>query len=165
MKRPEISFENDPQDKLQKGILHYYKCAKILLDENNSAYVQDCIRNIINKQDSKGRTPLHLAATDWPKSTIKSLLKFGADLSIRDKQNKIPLTKIPESVIVEVLDNHCIKSKSKTSDIQWQKRLTQGTQMDGTSINEDEDFQELQAANDRRFLTDIVKKPVFFDFP
>ena len=164
MKRPDIDFENDPQDKLKKGILSYYKCAKILLDENNSAYVQDCIRNIINKQDSKGRTPLHLAATDWPKSTIKSLLKFGADLSIRDKQNKIPLTQIPESVILEVLDNHCIKSKSKTGDIQWQKRLTQGTQMDGTSINEDEDFQELQAANDRRFLTDIVKKPVFFDF-
>ena len=164
MKRPEISFENDPQDKLQKGILHYYKCAKILLDENNSEYVQKCIRNIINKQANNGRTPLHLAATDWPKSIIKSLLKFGADLSIRDEQNKIPLTQIPESLILEVLDNHCIKSKSKTSDIEWQKRLSEKIQMDGTNVNDDEDFQELQATNDRRFLTNIVKSPVIFDF-
>ena len=164
MKRPEISFENDPQDKLQKGILHYYKCAKILLDENNSEHVQKCIRNIINKQANSGRTPLHLAATDWPKNIIKSLLKFGADLSIRDEKNKIPLTQIPESLILEVLDNHCIKSKSKTSDIKWQKRLSKGIQMDGTNLNDDEDFQELQAVNDRRFLTNIVKSPVFFDF-
>lgn len=164
MKRPEISFENDPETKLQKGILQYYKCAKILLDESNPECVQKCIRSIINNQTNDGKTPLHLAATDWPESIIKSLLKFGADLSIPDARDNIPLKMIPESTILDVLNKHSIKSKSKARDIRLQASPSEGSQMDGTSINNDKDFQELQAENEPRFLTNIVKSPVIIDY-
>ena len=164
MKRHQIDFENDTETELKIKNLRYFKSAKTLLDNQNSKYVKDSIRGIINEQANDGRTPLHIAATDWPQSIIKSLLMYGADLSIQDNNGKCPLSKIPQSTIKDVLDNHCLKSKSKTCDLKLQGLLRDGSRLNGSNLAEDLDFQELVAENDPRFLTNIVKSPVIFDF-
>ena len=164
LKRPKIFFENESEAKLKDWLLRYYKCAKILLDDQNPRHVQNFIGSIINKKDRNGITPLHLASTDWPQSIIKSLLEFGADLSIRDNQGKCPLKKVPESTIIDVLDNFCIKSKSQTRDMSWQERVGNGTNAIGKNKNDDEYFQELKAENCSQFLTNIGNSPVIFNY-
>ena len=53
---------------------------------------------------------MHIASQEWPQTIVKSLLIFGADLSIRDNKKKYALKDIPESTILEVLDFHCMRS-------------------------------------------------------
>ena len=78
-----MNFQAEPKE-LKSVIVRYYKCAKIILDENNSEPIQNGLRHIINMQDLSGNTPLHLAAKDWPQRIVKSLLRFGADMSIQN---------------------------------------------------------------------------------
>ena len=65
-------------------------------------FSKGCFVNI-NKQNNDGNTPLHLASKHWTKNIIKALLKFGADLSIRNNENKYPLKRVPESIILDVV--------------------------------------------------------------
>ena len=84
--RQKLSFGRDSGAKMKKNIVRYYKCAKILLSEDNANEIKCKLQCIINKQNSDGCTPLHIASQEWPQTIVKSLLKCGADLSIRDNK-------------------------------------------------------------------------------
>ena len=64
-------------------------CAEVLLNDKSPKEIKAALRNIINQQDRRGRTPLYLAAKDWPKDVVQMLLRFGADISIPNKKVNI----------------------------------------------------------------------------
>ena len=115
--------------KLKSCIVRYMACMNVLLkdvsndrirniihkqdeDGNTPLHYGDVrIRNIINKQDGNGNTPLHYAVKIWPQNIVKDLLRFGADVSIQNKHDQIPLRKIPMETINEFLDEHCMETK------------------------------------------------------
>ena len=66
------------------------------------------IRKIINKRDAHGNTPLHYAVNNWPQNIVKDMLKLGADLSIANKSNQIPLKLVPADTLKIFLDEHCM---------------------------------------------------------
>ena len=88
---PRLDFKKDDEQKLRYGIIRYYMCAEVLFDEDNPKEIQNSLRNIINKQDDEGRTPLYIASKDWPCQIVESILKFGGDISIPNCQKKYPL--------------------------------------------------------------------------
>ena len=111
LKRPQLStkieeFEKNSSDKnLKKGIkdciIRYYMCANALFDESNSQPIQNFLRNIINKKDGDDNTPLHYAVKYWPQNIVQKLLRLGADLSVKNKNQKIPLKKVPKEYFSE----------------------------------------------------------------
>ena len=109
-------------------------------------------------QDLSGNTPLHLAAKDWPQRIVKSLLRFGADMSIKNEENKRPLKKISENVILDVLNSHFMQSTSNMVDV------------DDTNSNDEQDnedanlYRELLEDYEPRHMTNIGNSPVKFDY-
>ena len=95
------------KQKLKNCIVRYMACIKVLLKDARD----DRIRNIINKKDEDGNTPLHYAVKMWPQNIVMDMLRFGADVSIENKEHKIPLKKIPMETIVGFLDEHCMETK------------------------------------------------------
>lgn len=79
------------------------------------------IREIINRQDENGSTELHKAVIEGDFESIKILLAYGADPSIRDNEGKIPADLAEgkhKEEILELLKNSSItpallKNKSK----------------------------------------------------
>ena len=94
LNRKQLNFKEDSASDLRKGIVRYYMCAEILLTNDDSNNAKPLLRKIINKQDVRGRTPLYLAAKDWPKDVVQCLLRFGADISIPNYDDKYPLKRI-----------------------------------------------------------------------
>ena len=114
----------------------------------------DRIRNIINKQDEDGNTPLHYAVKIWPQNIVKDLLRFGADVSIKNKDDQIPLRKIPMETIVGFLDDHCMKTDGLVVLEEHEK-------------DQDEAYTKLLDDYDPRFMTiyDKQKKySITFDY-
>ena len=125
-------------------------CMNILLKDVSD----DRIRNIINKQDEDGNTPLHYAVKIWPQNIVKDLLRFGADVSIKNKDDQIPLRKIPMETIVGFLDDHCMKTDGLVVLEEHEK-------------DQDEAYTKLLDDYDPRFMTiyDKQKKySITFDY-
>ena len=113
-----ITYQNIvvPKNKrLQEISAKYRKCIEALLDidrfqnkaENYNSYPHQ-IRSIINDKDVDGNTPLHCAVLNWSEDVIKELLSLGANASIKNDLNEIPLTKISKSAFEEFLNKQCI---------------------------------------------------------
>lgn len=171
--RPQLSakFTNvhESEADLRHGIIRYYMCAKVLFRNENSEEIKNALRNIINKQDNKGRTPLYLAAKDWPKAIIQSLLKFGADMSIPSNEGKYPIKRLKEEDILEVFNTHCMKSKalyklSKSKSSLLNNRQLSDNQENYLEKEEQDAYTELMENYEPRFMTYIGHAPVKFDY-
>ena len=136
-------------------------CANALFDENNSQPIQNFLRNIINKKDGDDKTPLHYAVKYWPQNIVRKLLKWGADLSIKNKNQKIPLKKVSKSTLLDLLNSHCMKTDGINS-------LEDDEHDIGGSMNEKDEkeriYQTLLDEYEPRFMTNIGNSPVIFDY-
>jgi len=80
---------DDLVDSKEDDILHLFRAAY--------SYEPKIVEQILTRRpelvdsaDRNGRTPLHEACTNGDTKTVRVLLRFGADISIRDKWNQTP---------------------------------------------------------------------------
>ena len=132
---------------LKSYMIKYTRCANLLLANEQD----ERIRKIVNKQDCFGNTPLHYANETWPQNVIKNLLKFGADVCIENDEKRIPLRRIPTETISEFLDEYCMK----TDDLNV---------LDDEQEDDPDDYKKLLDEYEPRFMTNIGKAPVTFDY-
>ena len=147
---PSTTIENvqeSARQKLKKFATRYMECMNILLKDATDAR----IRAIVNKQDLEGNTPLHCAVENWPQNIVKGLLRFGADLSIENNVERIPLRKIPKETIVQFLDEYCMKTDGL--DV-----------LDDEQEDDEEAYKNLLDDFEPRFMTNIVQSPITFDY-
>ena len=103
LKKDELETEErSTKNELKKYVIRYMKSIQILLADE----FDERIRKIINKRDMHGNTPLHYSVNNWPQNIIKDMMKLGADLSIENKGNQIPLKRLPKATISNFLDEH-----------------------------------------------------------
>ena len=115
------TIDNAEQRKSTHSELHliskkYNKCVDVLLDmdrfENKpneeQSYLQQ-IQAIVNKKDKEGNTPLHYAVLNWSEEVVEMLLVLGANASIRNKFDEIPLSRIRSSTFENFMNKECIK--------------------------------------------------------
>ena len=142
-------------------IIKYYRCAEALFFDKKSQPIENFLRNIINKKDREDKTPLHYAVKYWPQSIVHHLLKWGADLSIKNENQKIPLKRVLKSTLLDVLNNHCMKSDGIIS-------LDDDEQDPGSQDNENDEnekiYKKLLDEYEPRFMTNIGNSPVIFDY-
>ena len=164
LKRSKLVFEIDSEAEWQNGIVRYYLCAEYLLHGTYGTPVEKCLRDIINKQDKYGFTPLHYASKKWPQDIVNVLLRFGADLSISNNEGEYPLKMVPETAILEVLDNHCIRSNSDSVASKKPEFYSRNQRSDQNFEIESKAYQKLCKNYDPRFMTAISDSQVTFDF-
>ena len=144
-------------------------CAEILLSNDDSNKAKPLLRKVINKQDVWGRTPLYLAAKDWPQDIVQSLLRLGADISIPNYKGSYPLKRIKEDTLLEVLNTHCMESKAllklgKKNNHQSRDEQNIGNQVEKMSVDEKKAYEKLMKNYEPRFMTHIGHTPVTFDY-
>ena len=148
--------EKNKEEKMEltKYIVQYMKCAEVLFSDNKN----EKVLKLLNQQDMDGNTPLHYAARNWPRNIVIDLLKLGADIRIKNKQDKIPLRDIPKDHIKALLDEHCLKS--------LQDDVYEGPHLDPKDVGEKdrESFKQLMKEYDPRFMTNINQSPIQMDF-
>ena len=66
------------------------------------------IETIINHKDLEGNTALHYAVLNWPTQVVEMLLSLGANASVKNKNNQIPLKQIRRETFKNFLDKKCI---------------------------------------------------------
>ena len=89
----------------------YERCMEELLANPPDSSVYKQIRRIINKVDSLGNTPLHIATNKWPQQTVRRLLEAGANIGIKNHWKEIPITKIRPELLENFLSEHCLTSE------------------------------------------------------
>ena len=66
---------------------------------------------LLNQQDENGNTPLHIAAIEGIKRSVKYLVGLGADISIKNNDNRTPvllaLLTVPVHSIKSYVDHRC----------------------------------------------------------
>ncbi|KAK7090327.1 ankyrin repeat and protein kinase domain-containing protein 1-like [Littorina saxatilis] len=88
----------DIHDKWGQTPLHYCICvqyldtAMVLFD-----HLGEKASDIVNNQDSSGKSPLHSAAESGSMEAIELLLKYGADVNVRNFDGVTPLMVLAES--------------------------------------------------------------------
>ena len=147
------------KSELKKYVIRYMKSIKELLSDE----YDERIRKIINKRDRDGNTPLHYAVSNWPQKVVKDMLKLGADLSISNKAQRIPLEMLPKNTIKEFLDDLCMTSDG--FDALDDDEYYYGSN-DEEKENEDDDrfYKELLDDYDPKFMTNIVQSPITFKY-
>jgi len=90
-------------DKDRRTALHYvaFKCADDAATKVVDLIVKELVTTarrrpeavaaFVNRQDSKGKTALHLAAHHGQLTAVRSLINCNADVSVRDKLGCTPL--------------------------------------------------------------------------
>jgi len=64
---------------------------EVVLQEINSRAETSTVKNYINSKGENGYTALHHAASIGNASLVETLLKYGADPSIKDSDGNVPL--------------------------------------------------------------------------
>ena len=151
--------ERHIKGELKKYVIRYMKSIQELLTDE----YDERIRKIINKRDKNGNTPLHYAVSNWPQKVVKDMLKLGADLSIDNKAQRIPLEMLPKNTINEFLDDYCMSSDG--FDALDDDEYYYGSN-DDEKGNEDDDrfYKELLDDYDPKFMTNIVQSPITFKY-
>ena len=128
-------------ERLQEIATRYRECIKVLLDLDrfddkepiSNSYPQQ-IRSIVNDKDIDGNTPLHCAVLNWSEDVVKKLLSLGANASIKNDHNEIPLTRISRTAFEDFLNKQCIivegfdasdDEVEEDSDVEEESKVTQ----------------------------------------
>lgn len=145
---------------IKKYVIKYMKSIKVLLADE----YDERIRKIINKRDKDGNAPLHYAVSNWPQKVVKDMLKLGADLSIENNSNQIPLTMLPKTTLSEFFDEHCMVSDGfdalDDDDYYYQSNIDEEEHSD----DDDRFYKELLDDYDPKFMTNIVQLPITFKY-
>ena len=96
----------------------YNKCIDVLLSNDFDGKYEDDdftdstgkqIRRIINMKDTPfGNTPLHYAVHNWPQNVIIRLLRFAANVAVKNNDGDIPLSHIRKDTIEKFLNQYCM---------------------------------------------------------
>ena len=96
----------------------YNMCIDVLLSEDNlrekhedddfTDTTDKQIRRIINMKDATSNTPLHYAVHNWPQNVIIRLLRYAANVAVKNKNGDIPLTHISKDTIETFLDEYAM---------------------------------------------------------
>ena len=150
------------KNELKTYVIRYMKSITILLSDE----YDERIRKIINKRDVHGNTPLHYAVNNWPQNIVKDMLKLGADLSIANKSDQIPLKLVPKDTLKMFLDEHCMFADGFDAlDDDDYYYGTDGQKDDKKEdIEEDRFYKELLDDYDPRFMTNIGQSPIAFRY-
>ena len=106
----------------EKKAYDYKKCLEVLLDMdkfedkngdtrwkcNDPKYYPIQIESIVNGKDKYDNTPLHYAVLNWSEQFVEMLLVLGANASIKNKYNDIPLTRIRKETLENFMNKECI---------------------------------------------------------
>ena len=124
------------------------------------------IRKIINKRDKDGNTPLHYAVSNWPEKIVKDMLKLGADLSIENNSNQIPLLMLPKTTLSEFFDDHCMVSDGfdALDDDDYYYGSDVDIEEEEHSDDDDRFYKELLDDYDPKFMTNINHSPITFKY-
>ena len=77
------------------------------------------MKNIINfKENTLGQTAMHYAISEkWPFRVKDQLLKWGANVAIKNNKGKMAITDLPARLLEEYLDSEqCLKSNAQSPD-------------------------------------------------
>ena len=157
-----ITYESLPSLRLQDRKLQdlskdYRDCINILLDtdrfkgneKGDKAYVKQ-LRAIINNKNSRDNgknTALHYAVSNWPGMIAEKLLGLGANPSLKNKYEEIPLGRITKATFESFLDKRCIfVDEFDPSDNEMEE--------DGTK---DESAQNISQDYDQSFMMKISR--------
>ena len=163
LKKDELEKEErSTKNELKKYVIRYMKSIQILLADE----FDERIRKIINKRDIHGNTPLHYAVNNWPQNIIKDMMKLGADLSIENKGNQIPLKRLPKATISNFLDEHCMVTDGfdALDDENYLDEATKDSEDEEKGDDDDRFYKELLEEYDPRFMTNIVQSPITFKY-
>ena len=112
MTHPEKGFsvlhyilEKDYDDAIEKD---FEKCFDILMTEESNEEMTKQIKNIINKRDRFGNTPLHLATEKWDQNTVRKLLEFGSNIDWKEASAYLcDRRKLDDDAVIVVNDFDC----------------------------------------------------------
>ena len=131
------------------------KSADILLQKLNN---KKALSNLVNQHDNEGNTPLHYAARSWPPATIQKLLKLGANIAIKNRKRKNPLSSITAQTLSEYLDMQCLKVDKPLLSIEDYKNDS-----DEDIIPQDY-LRKILEGNEPTFQMNIEDASITFDF-
>ena len=99
--------------------MDYQECLKIMLDENKgrarALSLAKHTERIINFRDSSGETALHYATQQPDQGIIKLLLKHGANMGVKNNEEKAPVARILPDTLEEFF-NECLQSDGIITD-------------------------------------------------
>ena len=99
----------------------YEECLKILLDENKTigrkqkTSMAKLTERIINFRDSNGETALHYATQQPNQEIIKLLLRHGANMGVKNREGKAPVSRILPSTLEEFFTS-CVEPQGIITD-------------------------------------------------
>ena len=85
----------------------YDQCLSLILDDNSLQSKSNIIQPMIDAQDNRGNTPLHLAGQMGNEKAILKILHAGANIGIKNSKGDTAIEKIPTAVLHSYLDE-CI---------------------------------------------------------
>jgi len=92
--------------------IDYKRCLKLLFSMNT---VSQNTERIVNFRDSYGETALHYATQQPDQELVKLLLKHGANMGVKNVEDKTPVTRILPETLEEFFDS-CVDSKGIITD-------------------------------------------------
>ena len=103
------------------------------------------LKAIINMKDKLGNTALHYATQNWPQSVVKSLLKLGANIGLKNDLDEVAIDRILPETMEDFLNNDCLMTEGDiTNDnfkitAKFDFLVPFGTSLSGPGSNKVED--------------------------
>ena len=87
----------------------YDRCLSLILDDYTIESKLSIIYPMIDAQDIRGNTPLHLAGQMGDEKVILKILRAGANIGVKNSNGETPISKIPTKLLNLYLDEciHC----------------------------------------------------------
>ena len=87
----------------------YDRCLSLILDDHTIESKLAIIYPMIDAQDNRGNTPLHLAGQLGNEKAILKILRAGANIGVKNSNGETPIDKIPSKLLHSYLDEciHC----------------------------------------------------------
>lgn len=87
----------------------YDRCLSLILDDNTIESKLAIIYPMIDAQDNRGNTPLHLAGRLGNEKAVLKILRAGANIGVKNSNGETPIDRIPSKTLHSYLDEciHC----------------------------------------------------------
>ena len=93
----------------------YDRCLSLILDDKTIESKLAIISPMVDAQDNRGNTPLHLAGRLGNEEVILKILRAGANIGVKNSNGETPIDKIPSTLLHSYLDE-CIYCEGLLTD-------------------------------------------------